>query len=205
MITIRPCTHDSVGAVLALQRTVYPPSLVESEEVFRSVIACGWSYVICVSGSRDEDADAGELAGYLLCHPTSDGDRLPPRLHVPVPLVASVRGRGAALFIHDLCVHPRHRQRGLGTRLVARLVSDACARIGRRDDGHHLRICLVSLRAAAPFWQRLGFAPCVGCRQQGCRSEDGEEEAEEDDMREQYGEEGAVFMDRHASAAPAGL
>lgn len=90
-------------------------------------------------------ADAAGVCAYVFAYPS--------RLGAVTPLNAGFAPVADAetLYIHDLAVHPRAHQRGVG-RLLARSLLGAASSEGLRHGA------LVAMPQARPFWERLGFA-----------------------------------------------
>lgn len=140
---IRGATHGDVDAILALQRECYAPELVESEAVFRSIVAFGMSWVAEVSG--------GGIIGYALVHPAAHGSDEVPALHAPMhdaPDDVAGDVAGKVSFVHDLTVRKAAQHAGVGTALAQHVVSHPQA---------VSTFTLVAVNGAEPFWERCGF------------------------------------------------
>lgn len=130
-------TQADLPAALAIQRQVYPSSLIEDEAAFASRLDATPTYSLV---ARQD----GELLGYLLAHGWKRGS--PPSLG-PLP----ERERASeVLFLHDLAVSPQRRGLDTGQRLIARAFATA------RADGLH-DAELIAVAGAAEYWRRLGF------------------------------------------------
>ena len=144
---IRSATQGDVDAILALQRECYAQELVESEAVFRSIVAFGMSWVAEVS--------RGGIIGYALVHPAAHGSDEVPALHAPMhPMHDAQAGdvagdvAGKVYFVHDLTVRKAARHTGVGTALAQHVVSHPQA---------VSTFTLVAVNGAEPFWERCGF------------------------------------------------
>lgn len=142
-IRITPLRPQDLGEALAIEEEVYPPFLVEDEQVFMSRMALKASF--CLAARRE-----GALAGYLLAH----GWRreAPPAIGTAVTDAGVGDGEaGEILFIHDLAVSPRAR----GLKIGEKLIAEAFARAAQKG----LRTAeLIAVEGAAPYWRGQGFA-----------------------------------------------
>ncbi|KAH9902330.1 acyl-CoA N-acyltransferase [Xylariomycetidae sp. FL2044] len=86
----------------------------------------------------------GELCGYAISHPIRRRD--PPALDT---LLGGEIAPGAdQYYIHDVCVLPAWRGRGLASQAINRLLV-----VAERFQS----ACLVAVYGTAPFWGRYGF------------------------------------------------
>jgi predicted N-acetyltransferase YhbS len=127
---IRAATQGDVHAIVALQRECYAPELVESDAVFRSIVAFGMSWVAV--------SHKNVVVGYALVHPAADPTDVP-ALHAPIPAVHDVALREevgeegvttTVLFVHDLTVGKAARRAGVGSALARRSCSSSSRRRG---------------------------------------------------------------------------
>lgn len=137
-ISIEVLRQQDLPAALELQKEAYPSFLVEEEAVFVSRIDLAASY--CFAAWHDE-----KLLGYILAHGWTR--QSPPALGAL--LAAGVPSE--VLFIHDLAVSPSGRVRGIGQKLITRVIDRAA------QDG----LCsaeLIAVEGAANYWRQFGFA-----------------------------------------------
>jgi GNAT superfamily N-acetyltransferase len=90
-------------------------------------------------------AEDGQLGGYALSHPIRR--RQPPALD---SLLGAIAPDADQYYIHDVCVLPELRGRGLAAQGIRRLLAVA---------ERYPSACLVSVYGTAPFWGRYGFGP----------------------------------------------
>ncbi|KAI1421582.1 hypothetical protein F5Y12DRAFT_696952 [Xylaria sp. FL1777] len=87
----------------------------------------------------------GELCGYAISHPIRP--RQPPLLD---SLLGEISPEADQYYIHDVCVLPRLRGRGLAAQGINKLLAIA---------ERYPSACLVSVYGTSPFWARYGFLP----------------------------------------------
>ena len=125
-------------AVLDIQALCYDAAKLESHRSFLAKLEA--SPVTCFMAQIAEAP-----AGYLVAVPAEAGR--PPPLHGEDYLVPSA---AAALYLHDLAVHPEARGAGVAAALIK-----AYFRAARRQ-GFRLA-CLTAVNGASRFWERYGF------------------------------------------------
>jgi len=99
----------------------------------------------CFALSRIE-AGVERVLGYLVAYPWR-ADAAPP-LNTRIE---AIPGDAAVMYLHDLCLHPEVRGRGVTTGIVERLADQARA-------AGWPALALVAVNDAAGFWARHGFA-----------------------------------------------
>lgn len=92
------------------------------------------------------ESTSGAVVGYAVSHP-HDSCISPPPLNLAVPSYADPRA-SASLFVHDICVSPDQKGKGLGSRLMNYL-------LGNETSGRC--VTLVAVRGAETLWGRFGF------------------------------------------------
>jgi len=134
---VRTMREDELDAVLAVQALCYPPSMQEPAAVVLARLRTAPTTTL-VAG------EGGTVRAYLFAYPSRLG-RITPLAapFVPAPLPDT-------LYLHDLAVAPQALGRGLGRRLVQRLL-DGAAACGLRH------AALVSVQDTRRFWEGLGF------------------------------------------------
>ncbi len=134
---IRIAHPEDLPGIMQLQARSYDVSLHEPVALFESIL--NLSPATCFTASYDED-----LAGYLLTYPVPDrykdfGKKLP-----------VVTGGETTLYIHDLCVSPEQRGKG-----IARLLYDGM--IESLGPIKFKKIVAVAVQDSTGFWQKCGF------------------------------------------------
>jgi len=152
MFIIRKATLDDVADIFDIQCCTYPPEQVESYQTFVNIILEGVSFVACNTSDK--------VIGYILCHYWGDLKR-PPRLHGDCGscggefgTVGDPRLEAECIFIHDLCIHPYHRKKYIGTHLYRQATEYFAKNSGRCEK---LPISLVAVKRASGFWAQFGF------------------------------------------------
>jgi GNAT superfamily N-acetyltransferase len=138
---VRVAAAGDLGAIQRIQRMCYRQELVEGDGTFLAILAEGRSLVAV-------DRETGQVVGFALVHLVVPRGRVP-LLHEPPPV--SPPPGAADLFVHDVCVHPSHRRKGVGSLLAARVTAVASAL--------QLDASLVSVNGSEPFWRAHGFRP----------------------------------------------
>lgn len=136
-MTVRPLHDDDLAQVDAVQRAAYVAALHEDINLFRRILRAGGDFCFVHD-------DAGAIRAYVLAYPT-DASRVE---FASGPLE---KDGGDALYIHDLCVHPDARGRGIANDLLA------CVRRAAIDRGVAAMIG-VAVQNSDGFWRRQGFA-----------------------------------------------
>jgi GNAT superfamily N-acetyltransferase len=135
---LRRLTPDDIPELHALEAESYLPSLHESDEAFLRLIEL---YPEGALGYFDADG----MCAYAFGVPLRAGSWL--ELRRPLP---EIPPDADTFYIHDVVVAARHRRRGLGSVVAAKLLELARARGFKRSE-------LVSVQGSAPFWERAGF------------------------------------------------
>ena len=123
--------------MMQLQARSYDVSLHEPVALFESIL--NLSPATCFTASYDED-----LAGYLLTYPVPAGYQ---DFGKKLPVVT---GGETTLYIHDLCVGPEQRGKG-----IARLLFDGM--IESLGPLKIKKIVAVAVQDSTGFWQKCGF------------------------------------------------
>ena len=134
---IRVAHPEDLPGIMHLQERSYEPSLHEPVALFESILDL--SPATCFAASHDED-----LAGYLLTYPVPDGYK---DFGKTLPVV---KGGEPTLYIHDLCVSPAQRGKG-----IARLLHDGM--IESLGPIKPKKIVGVAVQDSTGFWQKCGF------------------------------------------------
>jgi GNAT superfamily N-acetyltransferase len=129
-------TEDLPG-IMRLQLQSYGASLQEPASLFEKII--GASPDTCFAAEHE-----GVMAGYLLAHPIPDdfknfGKGPPP-----------LSGSETALYLHDMCVDPAHRNTGVG-----RLLFDALN--AYLESNGFTKITAIAVQDSEKFWEKCGF------------------------------------------------
>ena len=136
-VVLRVATPEDLPGIMELQVRSYDVSLHEPVALFENILAL--SPATCFAASYDED-----LAGYLLTYPVPDGYE---DFGKGLPAVTGVE---PTLYIHDLCVSPEQRGKG-----IARLLYDGM--IESLDVTQVKTIVAVAVQDSTGFWQKFGF------------------------------------------------
>lgn len=131
---------EQVQTVSELADFIYPDSLAESVDVFRS------RQRLFPQGSivMEDSENLMHIWGYCFFHPWHDGH------YVPLNTVIDEMPRTRTAYIHDLAVHPSLRGQGYGAEL-------ACNALDRIQSQGFKRCMLVAVMDTAGFWERAGF------------------------------------------------
>lgn len=137
--------------VHALQVQAYLPALHESPAAFARRLAAFPDACWVVEDSR---GTGSPLLGYLFAQPARLGH--PPPLNAIFPNsgtgLAGKKGAAPAFHLHDLCVAPAARSRGIAQGLCQAAMVRAAA-LGYRY------LTLVAVQGSVPYWQARGFRP----------------------------------------------
>ena len=136
-VRIRCAGTEDVPGILRLQLQSYAASLQEPASLFEEII--GASPDTCFAAEYEAD-----MAGYLVAHPIPDGfenfGKGPPPLS----------GSETVLYLHDMCVSPAHRNKGVG-----RLMFDALS--AHLESERFTKITAVAVQDSEKFWEKRGF------------------------------------------------
>jgi ribosomal protein S18 acetylase RimI-like enzyme len=136
---VRPMLAGDIPAVMQIQAECYPPSMLESEDVFRARLAL--TPATCWIWSPAPD----NAAAYLFSYPS--------RKDAITPLGAQFKLAAApnCLYLHDLAVAPAARGQRAANALVAAALEHARA-------AGMAWSALVSVQRSQDFWSGLGYA-----------------------------------------------
>ena len=134
---IRIAHPEDLSGIMQLQARSYDVSLHEPVALFERILEL--SPATCFTASYDED-----LAGYLFTYPVPDrykdfGKKLP-----------DVTGGETTLYIHDLCVGPEQRGKGIARLLYDGMI-ESLATIRLK------KLVAVAVQDSTGFWQKCGF------------------------------------------------
>jgi ribosomal protein S18 acetylase RimI-like enzyme len=129
-MNISLATIDNLDKIMEIQKLVYTGCLLESYNVFKSIIEEKTSYVAIIND---------EIVGYILTHP-SVKDEVYLLNHE-----LKVKNNRNALFIHDICINPLYRNKGIGKFLVNYIKNE------------YKCIQCIALENALIFWKKQGF------------------------------------------------
>lgn len=135
MTYIRNAVINDINRLLTIQAECYDEHLVESAEVFASMLSNGLS-IVTTTGR-------GEVIAYLLAH-FWDTTESPPPLHEVFHGDAIKACK--VCFMHDLVVSPRYRNQGIASRMIDVM-----------EELSDLPLTLVALASACKFWEKHGF------------------------------------------------
>jgi len=137
MPSIRQMTVSDLPAIDRVQRASFVPELWEDMSLFEGVLE-GYERSSFVAHK------SGELLGYLLTYPTilerddfEDG-------------LKDLCGEEDHIYIHDLCVHPDGRGKGIANALLEQL------EIFAKDNGF-TKFCGIAVQGTESFWRKHGF------------------------------------------------
>lgn len=130
------CEADAIhlDAIMNIQELCYPPSMHESEHIFRRIVQDSQKCYVAKT-------EAHIVCGYLIAHNWNDYTS-PPSLNS-----YELQNDANCIFIHDVAIHPEYRGCGIATMLVQRLMNDCEFDI----------YCLVAVNDSMHFWKRFQF------------------------------------------------
>lgn len=146
---VRAMLASDIPAVMRIQAACYPPSMLESEEVFRARLAL--TPATCWIWSPAPDS----AAAYLFSYP-SNKDAI-----TPLGACFKLAAAPDCLYLHDLAVAPEARGQRAANALVAAALEHARAESLAWS-------ALVSVQQSQRFWGSLGYA-AVEVRQSPAR------------------------------------
>jgi predicted N-acetyltransferase YhbS len=138
-LKISPASATNDASVMhKIQLLSYTKDLWETADVISQIVSIsdGYSLIAC---------DGHEIVGYVLAHPFSD-----PKNPVRLSNLQQVHKTGKYFFIHDLCVTPDARGKGVAAKILKDLMD-------RAFEGGFLGVYLVSLAHVKDFWRAFGF------------------------------------------------
>jgi ribosomal protein S18 acetylase RimI-like enzyme len=135
---VRALLASDIPAVMRIQAECYPPSMLESEEVFRARLAL--APATCWIWSPAPESAAAYLFSYL-----SNKDAI-----TPLGAEFKLASTPDCLYLHDLAVAPRARGQGAANTLVA-------AALGHARAENLVWSALVSVQQSQAFWDGLGY------------------------------------------------
>ena len=121
---------------MQLQTRSYADSLHEPLTMFREILSFSPGTCFVVSCGS-------ELAGYVLAYPIPTGFQ-------DFGKQVELSGEETTLYLHDLCICPNHRSKGL-----ARTLHDAL--MAQLPVGKYKKISAVAVQDTADFWKKCGF------------------------------------------------
>ncbi|AIY42027.1 GCN5-related N-acetyltransferase [Collimonas arenae] len=136
---VRAMHDNDIASVMRIQAECYPPSMQESEEVFRARLAL--TPTTCWIWSLPRQS----AAAYLFCYPsqkdaiTALGDQF------------KIAAMPDCLYLHDLAVSPSARGQRAANTLVAAALNHARGNAMAWS-------ALVSVQQSQSFWGTLGYA-----------------------------------------------
>lgn len=139
--------HHHLEDVCLTQSVAYEKEFHERKDAFAAKLQTVGSG--CFAAMID-----GEFAAYVFSHPAVE-ESLPPKLNCTAAELGSPRDANC-YFLHDCCVHPRFRSRGLAKKLVREVF-----RVARENRFRH--IYLVAVQGSVPFWSSVGFSVVTDC------------------------------------------
>jgi GNAT superfamily N-acetyltransferase len=135
--TVRLAGSEDLPGIMRLQLASYEASLREPASLFEEIIRA--SPDSCFASEHE-----GAMDGYLLTHPIPHGfvnfGGGPPPLS----------GFETELYLHDMCVSPSYRNRGVGRRLFEALNAYL-------ESERFTKITAVAVQDSEKFWQKCGF------------------------------------------------
>jgi GNAT superfamily N-acetyltransferase len=138
LVALRPLSPADLDGIVAIEAVSYAPELFESRAALESRLA------VFPDGCWIAAAGA-DIAGYLVSHPWVRGSV--PSLDTPLgPLPDACD----CYYVHDICVHPEWRKRGVGALLLTRALQTA-ARLSLDVT------CLTAVQQSPVYWRRFGF------------------------------------------------
>ncbi|KAK8044224.1 hypothetical protein PG993_004248 [Apiospora rasikravindrae] len=143
----QPLTPDDIEAVVRIANVIHS-ELPEGQHVFAERINLFPEGCLALV-KQDGGGEGGsrELCGYAISHPIRR--RQPPALDA---VLGRIPPDASQYYIHDFCILPEFRGRGLAGQGIRKLLS-AADDTQRFPDG----ACLVSVYGTVPFWARYGF------------------------------------------------
>lgn len=137
-LAVRQAENSDLAGIMRLQAASYTPALQEPESMFAQIlkISAGTCFI------AESEAT---VAGYLLTHPVPDdyttfGKGIP-----------ELQGNETTLYIHDLCVGPDFRGRGVAQLLLNTLKSTF------NEQGKIKTFLGVAVQNSESFWAAQGF------------------------------------------------
>ena len=136
-LCIRPMIVSDLPAVDVIQRKSFVPELIEPMSLFEKML----SHYDHASYVAELD---NHIVGYLMAHPSTDDSDDYEEGFWPLT------GNEEALYIHDMCVDPSCRGKGVAKSLFERLVVFA-------SENNFQKLVGIAVQDADSFWQNLGF------------------------------------------------
>jgi len=136
---VRAMLASDIPAVMRIQAECYPPSMLESEAVFRARLAL--TPATCWIWSPAADS----AGAYLFSYPSSKDAITPLGAQFELALAPD------CLYLHDLAVAPGARGQRAANALIAAALDQARA-------AGMAWSTLVSVQKSQAFWERLGYA-----------------------------------------------
>jgi ribosomal protein S18 acetylase RimI-like enzyme len=133
---IREIQKQDLPAIERVQRAAYPTEMHEDQLLFQRIIQAPQSIALAYQ-------DEGEILGYILGYPV-DKSR---QKFEDGPIKSKSLD---AMYLHDQCLHPQSRGKGLANTLLERFEKITL------KNGFHLIIATAVLDAL-PYWQHQGY------------------------------------------------
>lgn len=145
-LIIKTATLDDVESICQIQASCYEAAYLEQAISFFSKIdqAAHSCWVARLNGQVDGQVDR-QIIAYLIA--------LPVNAHTFPALNAPQFERCASptfLYLHDLAVHPDHRNYGAGSQLIAQAMQYAKVQ-------QIAGIALIAVQRSTDYWQKQGF------------------------------------------------
>jgi GNAT superfamily N-acetyltransferase len=135
-MNITPVTKNELTEIDVIQRLGYPSELVEDMGLFEKILE--QENTIAYLCFFDE-----KIAGYVIGYPT---DRAQKDFQSgPVPTQ-----NPDMMYLHDLCVHPDYRGKGMSKGLL-----DAFEK--KAKEGKFKGVIATAVNGAIPYWERQGY------------------------------------------------
>ncbi|ETS81470.1 hypothetical protein PFICI_06472 [Pestalotiopsis fici W106-1] len=138
MATWRQLKISDIDAVVSIMAVIHA-ELPESRDIFVERLR------LFPEGCLGLVNEVGELSGYAISHPIRY--RQPPELD---HLLGQIARDADQYYIHDVCVLPAFRGRGLAPQAIKKLLIVA---------ERYPSACLISVYGTRSFWGRYGFLP----------------------------------------------
>lgn len=136
-VSKKQISKEDLDKVLMIQRNSYGIEYLEDKETFERMID------VYPSGSFAVYVD-GEFAGYMFFHPYFE-DQVK-----PLNYKLELKGAEDCMYVHDMAIDGKYRERGLSKVLMEELNRETQANGFSKQ-------CLISVPSSQGFWERYGF------------------------------------------------